>query len=312
MNLVFAATPEFAVPALEALTQAGHRVLAIYTQPDRPAGRGRKLTMSAIKEYALAHDLPVHQPSKLREAESELRALAPEAMIVIAYGQILPPAILAIPKHGCINVHASLLPRWRGAAPIVRALEAGDMITGVTIMRMDAGLDTGPMFVTAETPIHASDTAKTLHDRLAVLGARTLVSALERLARGELHSQPQPETGASYAPKLKKEEAALDWSQPARVLHCKIRAFNPYPIAVTTFRGKSLRLWDVGALDTGRESAPGVAPGIVLVADKTGVRVQTGDGSLVLTRLQAEGGKILASQDFVNGSRVQTGERLGI
>lgn len=307
MNLIFAGTPEFAVPALQALIGAGHRILAVYTQPDRPAGRGRVLTASAVKQCALAHGLVVHQPAKLREAEAELRALAPEAMVVIAYGQLLPPAILAIPQHGCINVHASLLPRWRGAAPIVRAIEAGDSATGVTIMRMDAGLDTGPILDITETPIHDADTAKTLHDRLALLGAQTLVGALARLARGDLPAQAQPENGACYAPKLKKEEAPLDWSQPARALHCKIRAFNPYPVASTTFRGKPLRLWEVGPIETGNTAAPGT----VIAADKAGLRVQTGAGTLTLTQVQAEGGKVLRAADFVNGSRVRAGERLG-
>lgn len=307
MNLVFAGTPEFAVPALEALIAAGHHILTVYTQPDRPAGRGRQLAASAVKQCALKHGLTVHQPAKLREAEAELRALAPEAIIVIAYGQLVPPAILEIPKYGCINVHASLLPRWRGAAPIARAIEAGDTVTGVTIMRMDAGLDTGPMLAVAETPIDASDTAATLHDRLAQLGARTLAPTLAQLARGGLPAQAQPDTGACYAPKLKKEEAVIDWSQPARTLHCKLRAFNPYPVASTVFRGKALRLWEVSAIEPGA----GAAPGTIVVADKSGLRVQTGDDVLVLTRLQAEGGKILAAADFVNGSRVQTGERFG-
>jgi methionyl-tRNA formyltransferase len=307
MNLIFAGTPEFAVPALEALIAAGHRILAVCTQPDRPAGRGRQLATSAVKRCALKHGLPVRQPTKLREAEAELRALAPEAIIVIAYGQLVPPAILSIPAFGCINVHASLLPRWRGAAPIARALEAGDGVTGVTIMRMDAGLDTGPMLAIAEIPIDFADTAATLHDRLSHLGARTLLPALEVLARGQLTAQPQPETGACYAPKLKKEEAPIDWSQPAHVLHSKIRAFNPYPVASTLFRGKSLRLWEVGAIESGRDREPGTIAG----ADKGGVRVQAGDAVLVLTRLQAEGGKALAAGDFVNGSRVQAGERLG-
>ncbi|HYM47371.1 MAG TPA: methionyl-tRNA formyltransferase [Burkholderiaceae bacterium] len=309
MNLVFAGTPQFAVPALAALLSADHRVIAVYTQPDRPAGRGRKLMASAVKQYALDHGLPLHQPAKLRDAEAELQALAPDAIIVIAYGQLVIPAILAIPKYGCINVHASLLPRWRGAAPIARAIEAGDAVTGVTIMRMDAGLDTGPMLASAETPIHATDTAATLHDRLAQLGAQTLVPVLTALARNELTAQPQPPTGTCYAPKLKKEEALLDWSQPARVLHYKIRAFNPYPVALTSFRGKSLRLWDVGALAA--DVTGDAAPGTIVAADKSGVQVQTGAGQLLLTRMQAQGGKTLAAHDFINGSRVQPGERLG-
>ena len=306
MNLVFAGTPEFAVPTLEAIVGAGHRVLAVYTQPDRPAGRGRKLVDSPIKNAALAHGLPVHQPPKLGAAADELSALAPEVMIVVAYGQLLRPEILAIPTHGCINVHASLLPRWRGAAPIARAIAAGDAVTGVTIMRMDAGLDTGPMLAVAETPIHEHDNAATLHDRLALLGAQTLVPVLEQLVTGTLAARAQPDTGATYAPKLKKEEAVIDWSQPAVVLHRKIRAFNPYPVAVTTLRGKPLRLWDIGAVEAGSG-----APGEIVGADRQGLRVQTGVGVLTLTKLQSEGGKILAAAEFINGSRVQRGERLG-
>jgi methionyl-tRNA formyltransferase len=298
MNLVFAGTPDFAVPSLEALIGAG--------QPDRPAGRGRKLVASAIKSAALAHNLPVHQPAKLSAATDEIRALAPDAMIVVAYGQLLRPEVLAIPAHGCINVHASLLPRWRGAAPIARAIEAGDAVTGVTIMRMDAGLDTGPMLAVTETPIHEHDNAATLHDRLARLGAQTLAPVLAQLAAGTLAARAQPDSGATYAAKLKKEEAAVDWSQPGAVLHRKVRAFNPYPVAVTLLRGKALRLWDVGAVETGSG-----APGEIVGADREGLRVQTGAGILTLTKLQGEGGKVLTAAEFVNGSRVQRGERLG-
>jgi methionyl-tRNA formyltransferase len=281
-------------------------VLAVYTQPDRPAGRGRKLVASAVKNAALAHALPVHQPAKLSAATDELKALAPQIMIVVAYGQLLRPEVLAIPVHGCINVHASLLPRWRGAAPIARAIEAGDAVTGVTIMRMDAGLDTGAMLAVAETPIDERDTAATLHDRLAQLGARTLVPVLDELVTGTLAARAQPDTGATYAPKLKKDEAAIDWSLPAVVLHRKIRAFNPYPVAVTTLRGKLLRLWEVGTVDAGEGT-----PGEIVGADRHGLRVQTGTGVLTLTRLQGEGGKVLTAAEFVNGSRVQRGERLG-
>jgi methionyl-tRNA formyltransferase len=307
MNLVFAGTPGFAVPTLQALIAAGHRIVAVYTQPDRPAGRGRKLVVSAVKECALRHGLTVHQPNKLRDAEADLRDATPDAMIVVAYGQLVPPAILSIPARGCINVHASLLPRWRGAAPIARAIEAGDTVTGVTIMRMDAGLDTGPMLATAEIPIRDTDTAASLHDRLAQQGAETLVAALEALARGDLPERAQPSSGACYAPKLKKEEATLDWTRPARELHCKIRAFNPYPVATTSFRNKPLRVWQVGAIGDGA----GQAPGTIVRADKHGVRVQTGDGVLTLANLQLEGGKILAAADFVNGARVCADEILG-
>jgi methionyl-tRNA formyltransferase len=308
MNLIFAGTPEFALPSLEALVAAGHRILAVYTQPDRPAGRGRALKASAVKDGAARHGLAVRQPERLRDAEAELRAPAPDAIIVIAYGQILPPAILSIPRLGCLNVHASLLPRWRGAAPVARAIEAGDTVTGVTLMRMDAGLDTGAILAAAETPIRDEDTAQTLHDRLARLGAELLVATLARLERGAIAPRPQDNAAACYAEKLSKQEALLDWSQPATVLHRRIRAFNPYPVARTTFQGKALRLWEVGPL----ESSPAAGkPGEVTKADAAGIRVQTGAGRLTITRLQAEGGKILTAAEFLNGTRLQAGDHLG-
>ncbi len=308
MNLIFAGTPQFAVPALEALLRAGHTVRAVYTQPDRPAGRGRKVTASPVKQCAEKHGIEIRQPEKISGEEKILRADAPEAMIVIAYGLLLPPAVLEIPRHGCINVHASLLPRWRGAAPIPRAIEAGDTVTGVSIMQMEAGLDTGPVLAEARTLIHDNDTAQTLHERLATLGADTLVVTLERLARDEMKPQSQNEALACYAKKLRKEESPLDWTQPAVALHRKIRALNPWPVASTSWRGKTLRLWEVGPLET--RSATG-APGTIVQADAAGVRVQTGDGVLTLTRLQAEGGKILAAGDFLNGHKLAAGDRLG-
>jgi methionyl-tRNA formyltransferase len=310
MRLIFAGTPEFAVPALRALLDAGHTILAVYTQPDRPAGRGRKLAMSPVKEFALAHGLPVHQPATLRsEAEAgQLRALAPEAMIVIAYGLILPAPVLAIPQHGCINVHASLLPRWRGAAPIQRAIEAGDAVTGVTIMQMDAGLDTGAMLATRETPITETDTAASLHDRLGEIGAALLVETLARLARVELAPQPQDPALASYAAKLRKDEARLDWSADAALLARRVRAFNPWPVAHTTLDGQMLRLWQAQAED---DAAPDAAPGTVLTAEPTGIRVRCGHGVLRVTVLQLEGGKPLAAGVFLNGRALAPGTRLG-
>ncbi len=306
MNLVFAGTPAFAVPSLKALTDAGHRVLAVYTQPDRAAGRGQKLTESAVKRAAHELGLPVRQPARLDAAVAdELRALAPDILIVIAYGQMLPPAVLSIPRVGCINVHASLLPRWRGAAPIERAIEAGDAITGVSIMQMEAGLDTGPVFAQAETRITDTDTAATLHDRLSVLGARVLV---DTLARGDIAAQTQDNAQACYAKKLRKQEAIMDWSQPATVLHRRIRAFLPRPVACTTFRGTPMRLWGVGPL----ESAPTAsAPGTLIAVEPDGLHVATGAGTLCLTQLQLEGGKVLSAHEFANGQRPAVGERLG-
>jgi methionyl-tRNA formyltransferase len=308
VNLVFAGTPVFAVPALDALLRAGHTIQAVYTQPDRPAGRGRKLSASPVKEFAQAHGLEIHQPLSLKEEAEALRALAPEAMIVIAYGLLLPPAVLAIPKYGCINVHASLLPRWRGAAPIPRAIEAGDAMTGICIMQMEAGLDTGPVVAKVETPITQTDNAQTLHDRLAPLGAQTLIATLDRLARGEIHPQPQNDAQACYAKKLRKDESPVDWARPAIELHRQIRALNPWPVASTTWNGKVVRLWEVGPFEPPVASH---APGSVVRADATGIRVATGDGILCLTRLQAEGGKILAAGDFLNGHRIAAGDRLG-
>jgi methionyl-tRNA formyltransferase len=309
MNLIFAGTPAFAVPALEALLRAGHTVCAVYTQPDRPAGRGRKLAASPVKQCAQAHGIEVRQPQKISGEEEILRGDAPDAMIVIAYGLLLPPSILAIPRHGCLNVHASLLPRWRGAAPIPRAIEAGDAETGVCIMQMEAGLDTGPVLAEARTPIHDDDTAQTLHDRLALLGAETLVATLELLERGAVTYRPQDNARACYAKKLSKEEARLDWTRPAVALQRQIRALNPWPVASTTWRGKTLRLWEAGPPEAAHGGAR--APGAIVRADATGIRVQTGDGVLTLARLQAEGGKILTAGDFLNGHKLAAGDRLG-
>jgi methionyl-tRNA formyltransferase len=308
VNLIFAGTPAFAVPALEALLRAGHRIRAVYTQPDRVAGRGRKLTAGAVKLCAEKHGIEVRQPDNLSGEESSLRALAPDAMVVIAYGVLLPASLLAIPRYGCLNVHASLLPRWRGAAPIARAIEAGDAVTGVSIMQMEAGLDTGPVLAEDRIAIDENDTAQTLHDRLAALGADTLLATLERLVRGGLKAHAQDSAQACYAKKLRKDEALLDWTAPALVLHRKIRALNPWPVASTAWHGKILRVWEVGPLP--RQSAPG-APGTVVQADASGIRVVTGEGVLTLTRLQAAGGKVLPAGEFLNGHLLLAGDRLG-
>jgi methionyl-tRNA formyltransferase len=311
MNLVFAGTPEFAVPALKALLDAGHTLLAVYTQPDRPAGRGRKLGMRAVKEFALERGLRVHQPVTLKSDDeaATLCALRPDAMIVIAYGLILPRPILAVPRYGCINVHASLLPRWRGAAPIQRAIEAGDARTGVTIMQMDEGLDTGAMLATAETPIGTDDNTTTLHERLADLGGRLLVETLAQLVHGDITPQAQDNAHATYAAKLKKEEARLDWNADAELLARRVRAFNPWPMAYTTLDGQTLRLWHAHA----ENGAPaGRLPGTVLSADADDIRVQCATGVLRITRLQLEGGKVLGAHDFLNGRRLPAGTHLGL
>jgi len=309
MNLIFAGTSEFSVPAFEALQHAGHKIIAVYTQPDRPAGRGRRSTSSPVKQFAEKHGIEIRQPENLAGEANRLRAEAPDAIIVIAYGQILPAALLSIPRFGCINVHASLLPRWRGAAPIARALEAGDAVTGVTIMQMETGLDTGPVLAEAQIPVHEVDTALTLHDRLSRLGAETLIATLDRLARGEVTPHPQNDALACYARKLSKEEAPIDWRQPARVLHRKIRAFVPWPVASTAWNGKTLRMWDVASPEHSR-SLPR-PPGTVGRADAHGITVWTGDGTLTITRLQTEGGKIMTAGEFLNGHKLAAGDRLG-
>jgi methionyl-tRNA formyltransferase len=307
MKLVFAGTPDFAVPSLDALVRHGHDILAVYTQPDRPAGRGRQAQASPVKKYALDHELPVRQPETLVGEAEALRALAPEAMIVVAYGQILSAGILEIPVHGCLNVHASLLPRWRGAAPIQRAIEAGDTQTGVTIMQMDVGLDTGPILLQRTTPINNDDTGGSLHDRLAQLGAGALVEALDELAAGRIEPRAQDESLANYASKLKKQEGALDWSREAGVLARRVRAFNPWPVAYCQWQGKRLRVLEAHA----ESSAETREPGTVLEVGPAGVYVATGAGALVLTRLQAEGGTAQGAGAFLNGHALSPGEVLG-
>lgn len=309
MRIIFAGTPAFALPALQALHAGDHDVVVVYTQPDRPAGRGRKLTTGPIKQYALEHRIPLYQPSTLHHEASRLIELRPDAMVVAAYGLLLPPTILEIPRHGCINVHASLLPRWRGAAPIARAIEAGDTETGITIMQMETGLDTGPILLQRRATIDDTDTTASLEERLARVGAEALVAALAKLELGRLAAQPQDSTAACYAPKLQKREAVIDWSLPALTLHRKIRAYNPRPIAVTTWHDETLRLWDVGPLaTTDKRQEP---PGTVVAADASGVHVQTGEGLLSITRLQAAGGRALAAREFLNGTPLRPGERLG-
>ncbi|MFB3087955.1 MAG: methionyl-tRNA formyltransferase [Acidiferrobacterales bacterium] len=312
MKIVFAGTPAFAVPTLRALVEARqHTVQAVHTQPDRPAGRGRHTRMSAVKELALELGLAVLQPAKFDPlATSQLKALAPEVLVVVAYGLILPAAVLQIPRFGGINVHASLLPRWRGAAPIARSLEAGEEITGITIMQMDEGMDTGDILVQQQLAVHKDDTAQSLHDRLAPLGAGLLLDTLGKLAKGQIVPRPQDGARACYAPKLRKQEAILDWSAPAQLLARKVRAFNPWPVAQTRFRDRQLRIWEVGPVEDacGEQDA---APGTVLSADRDGIGVRTGDGVLVIRRLQLEGGKPLSAQAFINGYRLTAGERLG-
>lgn len=307
MNLVFAGTPHFAVPTLQTLVTAGHRISLVLTQPDRPSGRGRQVTFSPVKEFALAHGLAISQPSTLADQVEWLRALQPDAMIVVAYGLLLPPPVLELPRFGCINVHASLLPRWRGAAPIARAIEAGDRVTGITIMQMDRGLDTGPMLARAELPIADTDTAASLHDKLAHLGAELLVATLPGIEAGRIAPEAQTDAGATYARKLKKEEGRIDWHEPAATIARKVRAFNPWPVAHAMLDGEPLRIWSARpCLASGDQS-----PGTVLRADTGGLVVATGSGALLIDELQPAGGKRLGVRAFLNGRTLPAGTRLG-
>ena len=294
MRLVFAGTPDFAVPALDALA-ARHTIAAVYSQPDRPAGRGRQLQPPPVARRARELGLPLRQPLRLDAAETDaLRALAPDAMVVVAYGLILPPAVLAAPRLGCFNIHASLLPRWRGAAPIQRAILAGDRETGITIMRMDAGLDTGPMLLQEKLPIAGDATTADLHDALAPLGAELMLRALDALARGALPESAQPSEGVTYAKKISKEEARLDWSRPAEELARAVRAYNPAPVAWTELGEERIRIHRAHA-----EAAGGAAPaGSILDAGPGGIRVACGAGVLTLTELQRPGGRALPAAEL--------------
>lgn len=303
MNILFAGTPAFAAAALDALLRAGHRVSLVLTQPDRPAGRGLKPQASAVKQLALSHQLPVAQPLSLKDEAviARLRAVDADVMVVAAYGLILPPAVLQLPRLGCLNIHASLLPRWRGAAPIQRAILAGDAETGITIMQMDAGLDTGAILMTEALPIAATDTAQTLHDKLAALGAQLIVKAMQQPAVAIAQDNAQ----ATYAAKVTKAEARIDWNRPAVELVRAIRAYNPGPGAYTHWHGQPLKLWRAEPVAAGSE-----VPGTVLQADAGGIVVATGEGALRLLELQRAGGKRLAAQAFLAGTNIQPGERL--
>ena len=301
MRIVFAGTPEFAVPCLRAAALRGE-VVGVYTQPDRPAGRGRGLTASPVKLEAVQRGIPVFQPDNFHSAESKrtLRALKPDLMVVVAYGLLLPQSVLEIPAYGCWNVHASLLPRWRGAAPIQRAIEAGDRQTGVCLMQMEKGLDTGPVLLSQAIDIGPDDTGGQLHDRLAELGARVLSDALGLLrATIVLPPKPQATAGVTYAHKLDKAEARLDWVLPATVLANKVRAFNPWPVAEAQLLGERVRIHAACALDETHNTAPGR----VLGAGREGIDVACGQGVLRLLSLQRDGGKPISAQDYRNARR---------
>jgi methionyl-tRNA formyltransferase len=307
MRLIFAGTPEFAACALQSLIEAGHEVVLVLTQPDRAGGRGMKLLMSPVKQVALSAGLTVLQPPSLKDpaVQTVLRDYDPEVMVVAAYGLILPQAVLDIPALGAINIHASLLPRWRGAAPIQRALLAGDRQTGITIMAMEAGLDTGPILSQEACDIESRDTSQSLHDRLAAMGAGMVVQALETLR--STHPRAQPETGVTYAHKLTKAEARIDWHSPAEVIERSIRAYFPFPGAYSRLKGTELKLWEASALASGTPSEH--LPGEVISAEARAISVACGQGILELIELQRPGGKKLAASEFLRGFAIVPGDR---
>lgn len=310
LKIIFAGTPEFAAVALQALLNSEHTVIAAYTQPDRPAGRGRKLKASPVKELAQQHAIPVFQPESLKQGlqQQQLADLDADLMIVAAYGLILPQAVLDIPRYGCLNIHASLLPRWRGAAPIQRAILAGDHETGITIMQMNAGLDTGDMLFKSTCPILPEDTGGSLHDRLAELGADAILHTLQLLLANQLKPQPQNDDEATYARKLEKQEACINWSASAEEIERLIRAFNPWPVAYTTLRQTTLRLWQAHVIQT----TPGTPPGTVLQCNKQGLDIACGSHVLRITQLQPAGSKVMPIAAFINGhaDMIQTGDQL--
>ncbi|MCD1646383.1 methionyl-tRNA formyltransferase [Marinobacter adhaerens] len=301
MRLVFAGTPDFAATALKTLIAAGHTIVGVYSQPDRPAGRGRKLQPSPVKQVALDHEIPVFQPETLKtpEAQKQLADLNPEVMIVAAYGLILPKAVLDIPTHGCLNIHASLLPRWRGAAPIQRAIAAGDTETGITIMQMDEGLDTGAMLLKSLTTIDDSDTGGSLHDRLAELGGNAIIKALELLQKGELTGEPQNDDLACYASKLSKTEGHIDWATDATAIERLVRAFNPWPGTYTDLGDQRIRIHEARALVTTSDGPPGT----VVQRDREGIDIACGSGTLRITRLQLPGSRAQSVNDLINGGK---------
>ncbi|MDN3516696.1 methionyl-tRNA formyltransferase [Aquisalimonas lutea] len=306
-RIAFAGTPEFAVPALRALLASEHDVVGVWTQPDRPAGRGRRPRPAPVKAVAGEAGVPVHQPDALAtpDQRAAMVAAAPDLLVVVAYGLLLPEAVLSLPAQGCVNLHASLLPRWRGAAPIQRALLAGDEETGMCLMRMEPGLDTGPVYDCRRTLIRPEDTGGTLHDRLAELGAELLRADLDSLLEGDLAPQPQPAAGVTYARKLDKAEARIDWNEDAVGIARRVAAFNPWPVAETDWDGARLRIWRARPLAT----PAGEAPGVVTAAGPDGIDVACGRGTLRLLELQAPGGRPLPAAAFVNGHAVPAGTR---
>ncbi len=302
LRIVFAGTPDFSVPPLQKLLESAHQVAAVYTQPDRPSGRGRKSRPGPVKTRALEAGVPVYQPASLKADDeiNSLRAQQPDLMVVVAYGLLLPESVLNIPRLGCVNIHASLLPRWRGAAPIQRAIQAGDTESGISIMRMDKGLDTGPVYLTRRITLAADETGGSLHDRLSLLGAEALMEALPGIADGSLQPVAQNDAAATYAAKLEKKEAQIDWSRPAVEIERQVRAFNPWPVAFTRYESVHLRIWNAHAID-----GMTAEPGTVMSATRNGVDVSTEDGLLRITRLQMPGKRAMEAQDFINSQNIQ-------
>lgn len=309
MRIIFAGTPDFAAESLKALLQTEHTVCAVYTQPDRPAGRGRKLTPSPVKQIALEHNIPVEQPLNFKSDDSlaTLNSYQADLMVVVAYGLLLPQAVLDTPRLGCINVHASLLPRWRGAAPIQRAILAGDTETGVGIMKMEAGLDTGPVLLEARCPIQNDDTAQLLHDRLAQLGAESLVNSLTQIEDSLAQAKPQDEASKTYARKLEKQEALIDWQHSAEQILRQVNAFNPWPVAQTQWHGDTMRIWLAQLADSTQRGEPGE----VLAVSKAGIDIACGEGALRITQLQIPGKRAMSVRDFLNANQLKVGEQLG-
>lgn len=303
LNIVFAGTPAFTLPSLNTLLASRHNLQAVYTQPDRPAGRGRALQASAVKTWAEAHQLPVYQPLNFKDSQAiaDLAALSPDILVVIAYGLILPQAVLDLPRLGCINVHASLLPRWRGASPIQQAILHGDQQTGITIMQMDAGMDTGAMLTQASCPINSSDTAECLHDRLATLARTPLIATLDALSTGHTDATRQNDVLATHAPKINKEDAAINWQKTAIEIDRQIRAFNPWPIAWTHAGKDVLRIHQAHVI----AESSAKAPGTITSLGKHGIMVATGEHTLLVERIQFAGGKIISVADWINAGRDQ-------
>lgn len=303
LKIIFAGTPDFAASALAAVLNSHHQVVAVYTQPDRKSGRGKKISMSPVKELALEHNIAVEQPVNFKSEESlhQLASYQADVMVVVAYGLLLPQSVLDTPKLGCINVHGSLLPRWRGAAPIQRAIQAGDKETGITIMQMEAGLDTGPMLLTASLPITEKDTGSSLHDKLAEQGAQLLVKALDKLAENQLSPTPQDDSQATYAHKLSKAEAQLDWQLSANQLERTIRAFNSWPVAYSLIDENTVRIWQAKVTETHSNATPGT----ILQANSDGIQIACGQGSLLLTELQLPGSRSMSVKDLLNAPKNQ-------